>query len=87
MNLRTKIKQQIKHLKMEIKQLYGYFKLQYEEIANKLTWTWLRRGKLKRETKSFLIIAQNHLDIAKKEKAEERSWISFYWSTKSCQKN
>ena len=29
-------------------------------ITNMKTWTWLRRGNLKRETKSLLIAAQNN---------------------------
>ena len=33
-----------------------------------MTWTWLRRGNLKRETESLLIAAQNDLDMAKKRK-------------------
>ena len=40
--------------------MYGYFKLQTSEILHKKTWTWLRKGNLKRETKSLLIEAQNN---------------------------
>ena len=32
---------------------------QTKEIARKMTWTWLRRENLKRETESILIAAQN----------------------------
>ena len=42
------------------KQLYGHFKRQIGEVAHKKTWTWLRRGNLKRETESLLIAAQNN---------------------------
>ena len=30
------------------------------EISHEKTWTWLRRGNLKRETESLLIVAQNN---------------------------
>ena len=42
--------------KWEEKQLYGYFKRQTEVI----TWTWLRRRKLQKETESLLIAKQNN---------------------------
>ena len=42
------------------KQLYGHFKRQIGEVAHKKTWTWLRRGNLKRETESLIITAQNN---------------------------
>ena len=35
------------------KQLYRYFKWQTKEIAYEMTYTWIRRGNLKRETESF----------------------------------
>ena len=34
--------------KMGEKQLYGYFKRQISKISPKKTWTWLRKGNLKR---------------------------------------
>ena len=43
------------------KQLYGHFKRQASEISRGKTWTWLREGNLKRETKSLLIVAQNNV--------------------------
>ena len=43
----------------EEKQLYGYFKRQISEISHEKTWTWLRKGNLKRETEYLLIAAQN----------------------------
>ena len=46
--------------KWEEKQLYGYFKRQIEEVAHEKTWTWLRKGNLKRETESLIIAAQNN---------------------------
>ena len=42
--------------KWEGKQLYGHFK----RLINQKTWTWLRKGNLKRETKSLLIAAQDN---------------------------
>ena len=46
--------------KCEEKQLYGYFKRQTNEISHKKTWTWLRKGNLKRETESLPIAGQNN---------------------------
>ena len=46
--------------KWEEKQLYGHFKRQIEEVAQEKTWTWLRKGNLKRETESLIIAAQNN---------------------------
>ena len=42
------------------KQLYWRFKRQINNISHKNTWTWLRKRKLERETKSPLIAAQNN---------------------------
>ena len=39
---------------------YGYFKRQTSEISHVKTWTWLRKGNLKRETESLLIATQNN---------------------------
>ena len=47
--------------KWEEKQLYGHFKQQIGEVAHEKTWTWLRKGNLKRETKSLIISAQNNV--------------------------
>ena len=46
--------------KWEEKQLGVYFKRQIEEISQEKSWTWLRKGKLKRETESPVIEAQNN---------------------------
>ena len=46
--------------KWEEKQLYGRFKRLTSDISHKKTWTWLRKGNLKRETESLLIAAQNN---------------------------
>ena len=48
-------------IKWEEKQLYGHFKRQIGEIAHEKTWTWLRKGNLKRETESLIIAAQNNV--------------------------
>ena len=41
------------------KQLYGRFKRLINNITHKKTWTWLRKGNLKKETESLLIAAQD----------------------------
>ena len=46
--------------KWEEKQLYGRFKRLIINIPLEKTWTWLRKGNLKRETESPLIAAQNN---------------------------
>ena len=45
--------------KWEGKQLYGRFKQLINIISHDKTWTWLRKGNFKRETKSLLIAAQD----------------------------
>ena len=42
------------------KQLYGYFKEQTSEISHEGALIWLRKRKLKRETESLQISAQNN---------------------------
>ena len=46
--------------KWEKKQLYSHFKRLLNNISYKKTWTWLRKGNLKKETESLLIAAQNN---------------------------
>ena len=46
--------------KWEEKQVHGHFKQLINNISHDKTWTWLRKGNFKRETKSFLIAAQNN---------------------------
>ena len=44
----------------EEKQLYGRFKGLTNNNSHDKTWTWLRKGNLKRETESLLMAAQNN---------------------------
>ena len=46
--------------KWEEKQVYGLFKWLINNISYEKTWTWLTKGRLKRETESLLIAAQNN---------------------------
>ena len=46
--------------KWEGKQLYGRFKRLTSDISHKKTWTWLRKGNLKRENESLLKTVQNN---------------------------
>ena len=46
--------------KWEGKQLYGRFKRLINNISHQKTWTWLRKGNLKRETEYLLIAAQDN---------------------------
>ena len=46
--------------KWEEKQPYGRFKRLMNNISHQKTWTWLRKGTLKRETESLLIAGQRH---------------------------
>ena len=45
--------------KWEKKQLYGRIKRLINNILYQKTWTWLRKGNLKRDTESLLLAAQN----------------------------
>ena len=64
--------------KWEGKKLYGHFKRLINNISHQKTWTWLRKGNLKRETESLLIAAQdnairtNHIK-ARIDKTQEKS--------------
>ena len=46
--------------KYEEKQLYGRFKQLINKISHQKTWTWPRKGNLKRKTESLRIAAQNN---------------------------
>ena len=46
--------------KREEKQLYGRFQWPTSDISHEKTWTWLRKGNLKRETDFLLIAVQNN---------------------------
>ena len=46
--------------KWEEKQLYGHFKRLISNISHEETWRWLRKGKVKRETKRLLQSTQNN---------------------------
>ena len=46
--------------KWEEKQAYGRFKRLISVISHEKTWTWLRKGNLKRETESLQIAAVNN---------------------------
>ena len=46
--------------KWEGKQQYGRFKRLINNISLQKTWTWRRKGNLKRETEYFIIAAQNN---------------------------
>ena len=46
--------------KWEGKQLFGRFKRLINNISHDKTWTWQRKGNLKRETESLPIAAQNN---------------------------
>ena len=46
--------------KWEEKQLYRRFKQLINNISHDKTWTWLRKGNLKRKTESLLMTAQNN---------------------------
>ena len=47
--------------KWEGKQLYGRFKRLINNITHQKTWTWLRKGNLKKETESLRVAAQNNV--------------------------
>ena len=47
--------------KWEEKELYGCFKRLTRNISPEKTWTWQKKGNLKREIESLLIAAQNNV--------------------------
>ena len=59
-NTRTKRTTITRNQKWEEKQLYERFKRLISNISHEKTWTWLRKGNLKRETESLLMAAQNN---------------------------
>ena len=46
--------------KWEEKPLYGYFKRLINNTSHEKTWTWQRKGNIKRETESLLIVVQDN---------------------------
>ena len=56
-NIRTDWK--TRKQKWKEKQICWYFKQLTDDIANEMTWRWLWKGNLKRETKSLLRATQN----------------------------
>ena len=50
------------------------------DISYKKTWTWLRKGNVKRETESLLIVAQNnavrtnHIKVRIDKKQKNSKW-------------
>ena len=46
--------------KITRKQPYRRFKRLISDVSHEKTWTWIRKGNLKRETESLLIAAQNN---------------------------
>ena len=40
--------------------MYRYFKWQTREISHENTWTWIKKGNLRRERESFLIAIENN---------------------------
>ena len=46
--------------KFDENQMYGHFKRQINESLHEKTWTWLKKGNLRRKTESLLIAAQNN---------------------------
>ena len=70
--------------KWEEKQLYGRFKRLTSDISHEKTWTWLRKGNLKRGIKSHLIAAQNNAIMtnhikARIDKTQQNSWCMLWW--------
>ena len=59
-NMRTNRTSKTRKQKREEKQLHGYFKREIGEISNEKTWSWLRKGNIKREIESLLTAAQNN---------------------------
>ena len=49
------------------KQFYGRFKRLINNFSRDKTWTWLRKGNVKRETEYLLIAAQNNAVIKSKQ--------------------
>ena len=58
-NTRTNRTETTSKQKWEEKQLYGCFKPLTSDISHEKAWTWLRKGNLKKETESLLIVTQN----------------------------
>ena len=43
------------------RKLHGKFKREKEEVRSQMTWGWIRKGYLKKETEEFIFAAQEQI--------------------------
>ena len=53
------IREREKITRLEEKVLHGQYLRRTKEVKSDQCWAWLQNGDLKRETKSFIVAAQN----------------------------